>query len=274
MLASNRLHIGTLCAQVDIELTKGYAEARDVADSFRAFGTISNTARQDYGSAEYSQASSQLIGQVETGNLPDASSQPPAEPPTAPPPPLPPPPPPPPPPAPPTGMAPLTAELMNSMDEPAKRAYATSFNIKQEVFNRELLPTPLGSSPVIVIMVHNRPLYFARVLHSLQQVRGIEKALLIVSLDYLSPEMDALVRSIKFCAVIQIFCPASAQLYSAEFPGTDPRDCAGGWDSLSRDKAKASGCINWATPDKYGHYREAKVSGCASFRHYLCATYR
>lgn len=181
-------------------------------------------------------------------DVPLASTSPPA---------LPPPPPPPPPRT--TAIDPLTVELMSSMDEPAKRAYAASFNIKQEVLNRDLLPTPLGSAPVIVVMVHNRPLYFARVLRSLQQVRGIEKALLVVSLDYLSPEMDALVRGIKFCAVIQIFCPASAQLYSAEFPGTDPRDCAGGWDSLPRDKAKASGCINWATPDKYGHYREAKV---------------
>ena len=154
-------------------------------------------------------------------------------PPLAPLPPPPPPPPlPPPPPAAVAGMAPLTEALMSSMDEPAKRAYATSYNTGQEVYRRELLPAgPLGDAPVIVVMVHNRPLYFARVLRSLEQVKGIEKALLVVSLDYLSPEMDALVRGIKFCAVVQIFCPASAQLYAAEYPGTDPRDCAGGWDS-------------------------------------------
>ena len=108
-------------------------------------------------------------------------------------------------------MAALTAELMSSMDEGAKREYAKSFNTKQEILNRQLLPEPLGAAPIIVVMVHNRPLYFAAVLRSLSQARGIEKALLVVSLDYLSPEMDALVRGITFCAVVQIFCPASVR---------------------------------------------------------------
>ena len=80
-------------------------------------------------------------------------------------------------------MAPLTAELMSSMDEGAKREYAKSFNTKQEILNRQLLPEPLGAAPIIVVMVHNRPLYFAAVLRSLSQARGIEKALLVVSLE-------------------------------------------------------------------------------------------
>ena len=76
-------------------------------------------------------------------------------------------------------MAPLTAELMSSMDEGAKREYAKSFNTKQEILNRQLLPEPLGAAPIIVVMVHNRPLYFAAVLRSLSQARGIEKALAV-----------------------------------------------------------------------------------------------
>jgi hypothetical protein len=35
--------------------------------------------------------------------------------------------------------------------------------------------------------------------------------------------------------------------------------CVGGWDSLPKPQAQASGCINWATPDQFGHYREAKI---------------
>jgi hypothetical protein len=266
--------------EVDTELAAGMAEAKGVAHSLEAFGRVAGAGGFEPGKAElpHSKAGEEraaalleheeeqrIVDRLKTdhsateamGRQTKAATPGDALPAPAP---VPAPPPPPPPPPPPAGMAPLTAELMSSMDAPAKRAYATSFNTNQEILNRELLPTPLGDSPVIVVMVHNRPLYFARVLRSLEQVRGIEKALLVVSLDYLSPEMDALVRGIKFCAVVQIFCPASAQLYAAEFPGTDPRDCAGGWDSLPRDKAKASGCINWATPDKYGHYREAKVS--------------
>jgi len=86
--------------------------------------------------------------------------------------------------------------------------------------------------------------------------------------------MDALVRGIKFCAVVQIFCPASAQLYAAEYPGTDPRDCAGGWDSPKRDAAKKSGCLNWATPDKYGHYREAKFVAVKHHWFVICLLFR
>ena len=103
------------------------------------------------------------------GRQAQAGSELPSAPPPLPPP-APPPPPPPPPPAA-TGMAPLTEALMSSMDEPAKRAYATSYNTGQEIYNRELLPAgALGDAPVIVVMVHNRPLYFARVLRSLEQV--------------------------------------------------------------------------------------------------------
>ena len=154
--------------------------------------------------------------------------------------------------------APLTQERMDGMSEEEKRTYAASINTAQQIFNSEKLPSPLGAAPIIVVMVHNRPKYFAAVLQSLENVRGIENALLVVSLDFLSPEMDALVRGVKFCAVVQIFCSASQQLFPAAFPGTDPKDCAGGWDSLKKPAAKASGCINWETPDQYGHYREAK----------------
>ena len=77
-------------AQVDSELAKGYAEARDVAHSFETFGIIANAAGQQPGAASYSQASNQIIGQAATGRQPDAAAS--GQPPTAVP--LPPPPPP------------------------------------------------------------------------------------------------------------------------------------------------------------------------------------
>eukprot|EP01047_Picozoa_sp_COSAG01_P027751 COSAG01_NODE_1840_length_9078_cov_149.015481_9_plen_54_part_00 len=43
------------------------------------------------------------------------------------------------------------------------------------------MPTPLGNALIIVVMVHNRPKYFASVLRSLEKAKGIEKALLVVS---------------------------------------------------------------------------------------------
>jgi hypothetical protein len=61
------------------------------------------------------------------------------------------------------------------------RTYAASFNAAQHIFNREKLPTPLGNALIIVVMVHNRPKYFASVLRSLEKAKGIEKALLVVS---------------------------------------------------------------------------------------------
>eukprot|EP01052_Picozoa_sp_SAG31_P015144 SAG31_NODE_965_length_10696_cov_10.487213_5_plen_350_part_00 len=191
-------------------------------------------------------------------------------------------------------------------------------NSAQAVLNPQLLPTDPAARAkmvVIVLMVHNRPKYFARVVKSLRAVRGVRDALLVVSLDFLSAEMDAVARSIDFMPVVQIFCPAAAQLYPTSFPGTDPRDCAGGWvrtsemqlclsavrlsactplacfvganggscnvqGSPTRAEAKRSGtlitqsilcdsafmvlacvgCLNWATPDKFGHYREAKFT--------------
>jgi hypothetical protein len=101
----------------------------------------------------------------------------------------------------PAKIAPLTPELMDSMDEAAKRRYAASFNQHQVIINPHLLPQPLGDATIIVLMVHNRPEYLKAVLRSLKSVQGIENALLVISLDYLSPEVDSAARSVTFCAV-------------------------------------------------------------------------
>jgi len=47
------------------------------------------------------------------------------------------------------------------------------------------------------------------------------------------------------------------QIFTDEFPGESPYDCA---RNLKKDQALKAGCINAQHPDKYGHYREAKYT--------------
>lgn len=135
------------------------------------------------------------------------------------------------------------------------RHFVKNMNDEQYIRNGDKFGTTLSpSSIVIIIQVHDRSDYFSHLLNSMRRSRGIEDALLIVSHDYHSEEMNKLVESIDFCRVMQIFFPFSYQLYPNEFPGTDPKDCP---RDISREKAKEMGCINAETPDMYGHYRQA-----------------
>jgi hypothetical protein len=135
-------------------------------------------------------------------------------------------------------------------------------NVEQTLYNIDRFPLDWTSPSlvVIVIMSHNRPLNLAAAFASLRKTRGVEKALVIISQDYQSAELDAVLDAVDFCVLLRIFLPASTQLHSTEFPGTDSRDCTvktpdGKWYPPS--KAKAVGCQNAAYPDMYGHYREA-----------------
>lgn len=135
------------------------------------------------------------------------------------------------------------------------RHFVKNMNDEQYIRNGDKFGTTLSpSSIVIIIQVHDRSDYFSHLLNSMRRSRGIEDALLIVSHDYHSEEMNKLVESIDFCRVMQIFFPFSYQLYPNEFPGTDPKDCP---RDIRREKAKEMGCINAETPDMYGHYRQA-----------------
>jgi len=65
-------------------------------------------------------------------------------------------------------------------------------------------------------------------------MEGIEETLLIVSHDGFFPEMDAIVKRIRFCQVKQIYAPFSPHLFPNSFPGVSPGDCEG------RDEGVAS----------------------------------
>ncbi|XP_068609854.1 alpha-1,6-mannosyl-glycoprotein 2-beta-N-acetylglucosaminyltransferase [Brachionichthys hirsutus] len=110
---------------------------------------------------------------------------------------------------------------------------------------------------VLLVQVHNRPEYLKLLVKSLENAAEVHGFLLIFSHDYFSEEINAIVRGITFCKVLQIYFPFSTQLFPNEFPGRDPRDCP---RDASKDDALKTGCLNAEHPDSYGHYREASVT--------------
>ena len=81
------------------------------------------------------------------------------------------------------------------------RDVVKSLNAEQLIYNRDKLVALKGGYVVIVVQVHKRVEYFKELLDSLQRAKGIEKALLVISHDYYTDEMNALIRMIKFCPV-------------------------------------------------------------------------
>eukprot|EP00118_Oscarella_pearsei_P016110 m.151087 g.151087 ORF g.151087 m.151087 type:complete len:492 (+) comp38568_c0_seq2:50-1525(+) len=132
-------------------------------------------------------------------------------------------------------------------------------NEMERVWNEDRFPNPLlNDRPVIfAVQVHSRADYFKYLIESLRSVKGIEQALVIVSHDFYSSEMNKTVQSIDFCRVVQIFYPFSMQFYPDKFPGADPNDCP---RDISKNEAIQKKCNNAENPDQYGHYREAKFT--------------
>uniref|UniRef100_A0A914C8Q3 Alpha-1,6-mannosyl-glycoprotein 2-beta-N-acetylglucosaminyltransferase n=2 Tax=Acrobeloides nanus TaxID=290746 RepID=A0A914C8Q3_9BILA len=130
-------------------------------------------------------------------------------------------------------------------------------NSHHEVLNVNKFGPVNTSTVVIVVQVHERIEYLKYVISTLEKTRGIENALLVFSHDLSFEPINQLIRSIQFCRVIQIFYPYNIQIFSNTYPGQDPDDCP---ERISKDEAKSMGCNNWEFPDKYGHYRVAKVT--------------
>lgn len=128
-------------------------------------------------------------------------------------------------------------------------------NFKQVIQNGDKFPD--GPEVVIVVQVHNRPAYLRMLIQSLENAEDVDRFLVIFSHDYFSEEISNLVKGITFCKVLQIYFPYSRQLYPAEFPGQDPKDCP---RDIAKVDAIKSGCLNAEHPDSYGHYREAGVT--------------
>ncbi|CAI7748713.1 unnamed protein product [Closterium sp. NIES-54] len=78
---------------------------------------------------------------------------------------------------------------------------------------------------IVVLYVHRREEYLRVSLDALSKVQGINETLLIVSHDGFFPAVDALIRSITFCRVKQIFFPLSLHLQNGSFPNRSPLDC-------------------------------------------------
>ncbi|XP_014785996.1 alpha-1,6-mannosyl-glycoprotein 2-beta-N-acetylglucosaminyltransferase [Octopus bimaculoides] len=145
------------------------------------------------------------------------------------------------------------------------KAVIQNINREQYIHNLDKFGLHLhADSVVIVIQAHDRAEYLKMLLDSLRNVRNIHQALLIISHDIYSKELNNLVLTIDFCPVIQIFFPHSLQLNPSQFPGEHPNDCP---RNVKKAEAIKLDCNNAASPDRYGHYREAKY--CQTKHHWL-----
>lgn len=115
--------------------------------------------------------------------------------------------------------------------------------------NSDRFPELPNDHLVVVLYVHNRPSYLRVAVQGLSRVEGISEALLIVSHDGFFEEMNAVVDSIRFCQVKQIFAPFSPHIFSDAFPGVSPGDC--------HDKEDARHCKGDA--DQYGNHRAPHI---------------
>ena len=73
--------------------------------------------------------------------------------------------------------------------------------------------------------MHNRISYLRKLLQSLSQAAWIDRALLVFSHNIYSEELNEIIQSIPFAAVMQIHFPYSTQLFPSTFPGDSPSDC-------------------------------------------------
>ncbi|CAD0207001.1 unnamed protein product [Chrysodeixis includens] len=130
-------------------------------------------------------------------------------------------------------------------------------NDAQLIHNEDIFGPVQNDTIIIAIQVHTRLTYLRHLIVSLAQAKEIDRTLLIFSHDYYDEEINALVRSIDFTKVMQIFYPYSIQTHPNEFPGMDPNDCP---RDTKFDQAVKLKCNNALYPDLHGHYREAKYT--------------
>lgn len=140
-----------------------------------------------------------------------------------------------------------------SLSQLTESIYAA--NLKQRILNADKYPEE--PQLVLVVQVHDRAEYLKLLIRSLEISNQASTFLLILSHDFFSEEIEAIVQGITFCKVLQIYFPFSMQLYPSEFPGQDPRDCP---RDMSKDQALKKQCLNAEHPDTYGHYREAFIA--------------
>lgn len=82
------------------------------------------------------------------------------------------------------------------------REFVRSANAAEFIRNKEKFGSKFSqNSIVIIVQIHDRVDYFSRLLKSLSRAKGIEDALLIISSDFYTEEVNKHVDSIDFCRV-------------------------------------------------------------------------
>jgi alpha-1,6-mannosyl-glycoprotein beta-1,2-N-acetylglucosaminyltransferase len=135
-------------------------------------------------------------------------------------------------------------------------------NYHHEILNEDRFGSVNKSTFVIAIQVHKRIDYLKYLIETLRNVSDIENALLIFSHDLIDEPINAVIKRIDFCRVIQIFYPHNIQIFANTFPGSHPDDCA---SAINAKEAETLQCQNWQFHDKYGHYR---IPGLSQIKHH------
>ncbi|KAF2899826.1 hypothetical protein ILUMI_06362 [Ignelater luminosus] len=129
-------------------------------------------------------------------------------------------------------------------------------NSEETIRNEEIFGKLNNYSTVIVIQVHKHVTHLQNLLKSFQDADDIKDVLLIFSHDFFDEELNRLIKSIKFCRVMQIFYPHSIQIYPNVFPGMDPDDCT---PNMNEQEALQKKCRNHYI-DRTGKYRHPQLS--------------
>ncbi|XP_073944653.1 alpha-1,6-mannosyl-glycoprotein 2-beta-N-acetylglucosaminyltransferase-like [Choristoneura fumiferana] len=94
----------------------------------------------------------------------------------------------------------------------ALAARVARLNAERRERNGERWAAPGAAGAVLAVQAGRRAALLQRLLLALAQVEGIEEALLVVSHSFYDDRVNTLVRSVRFCRVLQIFFPHSRQL--------------------------------------------------------------
>uniref|UniRef100_A0A1I7YTJ3 Alpha-1,6-mannosyl-glycoprotein 2-beta-N-acetylglucosaminyltransferase n=1 Tax=Steinernema glaseri TaxID=37863 RepID=A0A1I7YTJ3_9BILA len=114
-----------------------------------------------------------------------------------------------------------TAALEKGLSTEEIQTAASYLNDHHVILNEDLFGNISGVQVVIIVQVHSRLRYLRGLIESLRATVGIEKALLVFSHDIVAEPLNDLVRSIRFCRVIQIFYPFSVTFFDDVRSNTD-----------------------------------------------------
>lgn len=108
----------------------------------------------------------------------------------------------------------------------ALAARVARLNAARRERNAELFAARPGGA-VLALLAGRAAPRLRRTLRALARVRGVQDSLLVVSHGHYDDRVNALVRGVRFCRVLQIFFPHSRQLVPEAEPGAEPERRAG-----------------------------------------------